>query len=300
MGQGKIRLVQRGSCHASKWLVGADIPDCEESRRNKRAYKAKITKLICAPGLKNNPDLEPATDFSGGIVCAIKRSNGTREEISYETAIEALFSLVRSKALMNGMASLFPAYSGQRNLSNIDVPSNPFFDITLDDEVMMTSAAVTEEAEVDIPKVGDHVRMLFSQQDLFVAKHTMWFIGTITLATKNNGAGYTLKIQWGDTSEDEHAYPNKELELLLPEISLGPSAYVSSRDATALAFDRSPNVLSVGDHVQCFYQNGLSKGQWWPGRVAKVNTDDNRVDIAYLDGEVRCMHRQITEDQIIF
>ena len=244
--------------------------------------------------------MEPDKDYSAGFVCVVKRSNGTKEEISYDTAAEALFSIVRSKALMNGRASLFPAYSGQRHLSKIDVPSNPFFDATLDDEVMVTYAAVTEEADVEIPKVGDHVRMLFSQQDLFVDKHTMWFIGTITIVTKNNGAGYTLKIQWGDTSEDEHAYPNKELELLRPEISLGPSAYASSRDATTVAFDRSPNVLIVGDHVQCFYQNGLSKGQWWPGRVAEVNTDENRVDIAYLDGEVRCTHRHLTEDQIIF
>ena len=295
MGQGKIRLVQRGSCHASKWLVGADIPDCEESRRNKRAYNAKITKLICEPSLNNHPDLEPDKDFSADVVCTIKRSNGTKEDISYETATEALFSICRSKALMNGIVSLFPAYSGQRNLSNIDVPSNPFLDATFDEEVMATSVAVvTEDVKVEIPNVGDHVRMLFSQQDLFVAKHTMWFIGTITFATKTNGAGYTLKIQWGDTSEDEHAYPNKELELLRPEISLGPSVYVSSRDATTVAFDRSPNVLSVGDHVQCFYQNGLSKGQWWPGRIAKVNTDENRVDIAYLDGEVRCMHCHLT------
>ena len=163
MGQGKIRLVQRGSCYVSKWLVGAEIPDCEESRRNKRAYKAKITKLICEPSLNNDPDLEPDKDFSAGIVCVVKRSKGTKEDISYETATEALFSIFRSKALMNGIASLFPAYSGQRNLSNIDVPSNPFFDATLDEEVMATSAAiVAEEAEVEIPNVGDHVRMLLT------------------------------------------------------------------------------------------------------------------------------------------
>ena len=157
-----------------------------------------------------------------------------------------------------------------------------------------------QQANVQIPEVGDKVRMVFSQQDLFVGKHTMWFIGTITSVANMKKKGttattctYNLKIAWGDNSEDEHVYPhpNDEMEILSPEILIGcPSVYYSKSTETVsspIAFDLSPKFLKVGDHVQCLYQDGLSGGQWWPGRVAAINIDEDCADIAYLDGEVR-------------
>jgi hypothetical protein len=115
----------------------------------------------------------------------------------------------------------------------------------------------------------------------------MWFIGTITLVSIEIGFACALKIKWDDSTEDEHIYPNDDMELISPNKSLGPSSYSTEAVPSTIAFDLSPTVLNVGDHVQCYYQNGLSGGQWWPGRIAAVNTDEDRVDIAYLDGEVR-------------
>ena len=205
---------------------------------------------------------------------------------------------IRKCAILTGEQITIPfAPSAQKEKKMlVALPNNgegetPFLDVN---PVAATKRILVEESMADVleknaqvPKVGDKVRMIFSQRDLFVGKHTMWFIGTITLVSIEIGFACALKIKWDDSTEDEHIYPNDDMELISPNKSLGPSSYSTEAVPSTIAFDLSPTVLNVGDHVQCYYQNGLSGGQWWPGRIAAVNTDEDRVDIAYLDGEVR-------------
>ena len=118
------------------------------------------------------------------------------------------------------------------------------------------------------PKEGDKFQMLFKQHDLFGKQIKMWFVGTVVSSKRNRRKGYKLRILWGDQSPPEEVdYPKKELERY-PQNLLDLDNYC------------------VGDHVECYYQNGASRGQTWPGRVAAVNADRTRVDVAYFDGEV--------------
>mmetsp|Transcript_1244 Transcript_1244/g.2249 ORF Transcript_1244/g.2249 Transcript_1244/m.2249 type:complete len:894 (+) Transcript_1244:323-3004(+) len=137
------------------------------------------------------------------------------------------------------------------------------------------------------PKIGDLVRMLFKQRDLFVEECKVWSIGTIVSVSQVGDSSFKMKVQWSDKIEEEYDYPNNDLEILTPKENSDSLVYTSSLSSKndSIAFDPNPGQLQLGDHVQCLYQNGLSNGQWWPARVAKIDEKENLVDVAYFDGE---------------
>jgi len=161
--------------------------------------------------------------------------------------------------------------------------------------VLSTDAVETPaHIPVPVPKAGDQFRFQFRQKDLFTKAQMMWFIGTAVSVNQKNrdGKGCSLQIQWSDQTIEDFEYPNAELESIVPEDVVSGSVYrVSSGNSdgasTSFAYDSNPSSVAIGDYVECCYQNGSSRGQWWPGRVASISGDGTRADVAYFDGEVR-------------
>jgi len=149
------------------------------------------------------------------------------------------------------------------------------------------------EAPPPAPKVGDQFRELCNQDDLFIKENQLWCIATVVSVKQNRGAGYTLKLEYSDKTTADLQYPDDDLEFIIPkEASSASSIYNvagAKEDSSAFAYDSNPSSLTIGDYVECYYQNGGAHGRWWPGRIASVKSDGKRCDVAYFDGEVRIM-----------
>lgn len=211
---------------------------------------------------------ENAMKTCGEGECLLGRSDGSTFQMAYDAALVALFSAHKQACLEREHLVRWPG------TCNIDYISTTESDTCL---------------SVKKPKVGDVVRMLFKQRDLFVEDIKVWSIGTIVeLLEVDDSSSSKIKVVWSDKVEEEYNYPNDDLEILSPKENSDSLVYTSSlsNENGSIVFDPNPRKLQLGDHVQCLYQNGLSHGQWWPGRVAKIHEKENLVDVAYFDGEV--------------
>lgn len=259
LGSGNIRLLERGQQSAKNWLVGAKVDYDDTTKfKGKLSSKCKILDILL---------WENAMKTCGEGECLLGRSDGSTFQMAYDAALVALFSAHKQACLEREHLVRWPG------TCNIDYISTTESDTCL---------------SVKKPKVGDVVRMLFKQRDLFVEDIKVWSIGTIVeLLEVDDSSSSKIKVVWSDKVEEEYNYPNDDLEILSPKENSDSLVYTSSlsNENGSIVFDPNPRKLQLGDHVQCLYQNGLSHGQWWPGRVAKIHEKENLVDVAYFDGE---------------
>jgi hypothetical protein len=259
-GLGYIRLVEKGQNGAMNWLVGSTMNDNRTDCKGKASAKSTILEIL---------PCDDAIEGIGGGECLLERSDGTRITMAYDDTLIALFSAHKENCLKRGDLIQWP------EKRSMDCSSS--------------AESVTCKTMGKTPKIGDVVRMLFNQRDLFVHENKVWSIGKIVALSEGSDCSFKIQVVWSDKIEEEYKYPNDDLEILTPKGDSNSMVYTSSlsNDNGSIAFDPNPSQLQLGDHVQCFYQNGLSNGQWWPGRVAKLHVKENLVDVAYFDGEVR-------------
>lgn len=84
----------------------------------------------------------------------------------------------------------------------------------------------------------------------------------------NDPSTQQIRVNFADGQSDTVPFPHDDVERL---------------DGSEDCF---PTSFNVGDHVECFYQNGVEDGKWFHGRVYEVSADGSRCDVMYIDGDV--------------
>lgn len=281
-----IRLLERASHQPLSWIGGAEIIDGKSYNFGHRVPKAKIVKIE-----SDDEDLSPDDhfdmNFSSNLSCIMKRSNGEKETLPFTPVLRALFSSLRKqcKENLNNVIS----WPGHVTKKEMEIAYNPFPKLLITDICDSSQEKSTiEERSVITPKVGDRCRVRMTQVDIFNGKHEMYFIGSIGEVNQISSLNkYEVKILWDDKTEGMFLYPNHDFQLLRHDPSLGANAYVDANvmDSTEILWNSNPSELELGDLVDGYYQDGASDGRWWTGRIVALRGKD-KVDIAYLDGEV--------------
>ncbi len=292
----KIRLVERGSSQASKWLVGAmiSIPAADGYTKTKK----KITEI-------NVGDSPPDPDCSENVYCVVKGKHHSRQEIPYKNALELLFSEHRADCKEQRQLFRWPgADSGSKtevvsaNVDEINAVSSDCAENTESHEKVKEEkvALNSQEHLIKAPKVGDLVRVLYKQEGMFSeVTEELWAMAEVLNVQKkanDKGPGYQLNIKYSDYQEDEVEYPDDDVEMIIRSSGSKSSVYetVDGSNPGSFACDKNPCSLMAGDYVECLHQNGKFKGRWYAGRVASTSQCGEKVDIAYFDGEVRFIY----------
>ena len=164
-----------------------------------------------------------------------------------------------------------------------------------DETIRQTNPMIINEENVGFssrPQIGDRFRALFKCCDLFGRRgrqREMWSFGTAVEVEEMTNNQYKLELKFDNLTHETFDYPSKRIQILRTKKSSHGSllyeAIISSGRAS-FAYDSNPSSLHMGDLVQCRYQNGLSRGRFYQGRVAAIHDDKNTFDVAYFDGEV--------------
>eukprot|EP00553_Chaetoceros_curvisetus_P009286 CAMPEP_0204616798 /NCGR_PEP_ID=MMETSP0717-20131115/3955_1 /ASSEMBLY_ACC=CAM_ASM_000666 /TAXON_ID=230516 /ORGANISM="Chaetoceros curvisetus" /LENGTH=345 /DNA_ID=CAMNT_0051630151 /DNA_START=11 /DNA_END=1048 /DNA_ORIENTATION=+ len=142
-----------------------------------------------------------------------------------------------------------------------------------------------EQGQIQHPKVGDLIRVLYNQKGMFSGvTEELWTIAEVMNVARGNDK-CLLDIQYPDNSDDQVDYPHPDIERIDNMNSSTVFQTVDGSCPGSFACDKNPTSLVVGDHVECLHQNGKFEGRWWSGRIASTSTDGERVDVAYFDGE---------------
>ncbi len=174
------------------------------------------------------------------------------------------------KSVGNGEINLETSAIGQTKASRVDM------------EVKQGG----KEQQIQHPKVGDILRVLYDQKGMFSGvTEELWTIAEVKNVTRGNDT-YLLDIQYPDNSDDQVDYPHPDIERIDNVDSSSVFQTVDGSCPGSFACDKNPTSLAVGDHVECLHQNGKFAGGWWSGRIASTSTDGEIVDVAYFDGEV--------------
>ena len=133
------------------------------------------------------------------------------------------------------------------------------------------------------PKEGEMYRVKYPMKDLFGKKHGCWFTTTAT-KVKKQGDSWSLTLQFGDGRITEKKFPHRDVDFLHAMSDDGKYYIVDANDEESrVGCDCNPSDLTLGDYVECKYQNG---DKWYAGRVAHIDEAENRVDVVYLEGFV--------------
>ena len=281
-----IRLLERASHQPLSWIGGAEIVDGKSYNFAHRFPKAKIVKIEC-----DDEDISPDEyfdmNFSSKLSCIMKRSNGEKESLPFTSALRALFSSLRKQSIEN--LDNVISWPGHGSKKEMEIDYNPFPKLLIPDICDSSPEKSTiEEKNVIVPKVGDRCRVKMTQVDIFNGKHEMHFVGSIGEVNQISSLNkYEVKILWDDKTEGMFLYPNHDFQLLKCDPSLGATAYVDANilNSTDVLWNSNPSELELGDLVDGYFQDGASDGRWWTGRIVSLRGKD-KVDIAYLDGEV--------------
>ena len=144
-----------------------------------------------------------------------------------------------------------------------------------------------------IPKVGDQFRESFNHENfkysivLEKKKYKLWCVATAIKVEKKGNNIYTLSLQYNDGVITTATFPGRHIDLLVPTAK-NSSSYKTQSDG-ALVYDSNPGDVTIGDYVECHYQDGGYNNLWFLGRVAYVSSDGRSADIYYFDGDVRIL-----------
>lgn len=141
---------------------------------------------------------------------------------------------------------------------------------------------------VYVPQVGDLFRVGLTDKDLFTSKKCMkWYIGSATSVRLKKGHNnkYIIGFKFNDSQSCTEEYPHK---CVMPLVKRTNSIYEIAHGLQSgmFALDNDPKQLTLGDFVECRFQDGALNGRWWYGRIAAVHEDLKTVDVAYFDQNV--------------
>lgn len=279
IGSNHIHLIERGSFQASKWLSNAMLTDPLSSA----SRKSKVLKVYC-----KNADVDPDKlsdkDCSSDLVCVMKCAHSRQEEKPYQSIIKLLFSQYRDCCARDDKIVSWPTNASHLSLKE-DSP-----DLLVSE---MKYEANNNKTYSEAPNVGDFIRVTYNEErGIFTGlKEESSCVATVLSIKKQQGKGKKnlITIRYNDHKIEEVEYPNSDMEKIVRRGNRRSSTFETASGTTpgAFAYDENPRDLVIGDFVECLYQNGLSNGMWFTGRVGNVSSDGATIDVAYFDDEVR-------------
>eukprot|EP00978_Attheya_sp_CCMP212_P003978 scaffold8470_cov47-Attheya_sp.AAC.3 len=131
--------------------------------------------------------------------------------------------------------------------------------------------------------IGDRVRVRFKNKDVFDMEQLGWYVLCHVMSP----------------SEQTHIeFPSDDIDVLHPAPKEGHRGQIGdgrvfvnngkSASEGPIAYDCHPKDISVGDLVDCIYQDSGLQGKWFRGHIASISRDKKTCDVFYCDEEYEC------------
>ncbi len=162
--------------------------------------------------------------------------------------------------------------------------------------VLDLESEIARKEALQLPKAGNRFGVKcyeVNTPDIFGRPfHPEWFFGKAVKVTHSLIKGCRVEIKFRDHIIGKFEYPSSDHSVQKVHFDkIGMFAefttFAPGEKPKGFAFDNAPETLCVGDLVDVKYQNGYKHGQWFCGRIAKVDAPKNTAVVAlYSDRQV--------------